>query len=120
MRNIISIAIDWGFYILKKDLTIVKFYSNPYRLEGIVLNNLPKNYNTNNNPNIDLKVRDGLNYIYLLMDNKIWIFKPNTKNFKNTKSLNYIGQIEWWKNEIKRFFHKFWLRNYNFKYKLII
>jgi hypothetical protein len=38
------------------------------------------------------------------MNNKIWIFQPNTKNYKNTKSLTYIGQIEGDKNEIKDFF----------------
>jgi hypothetical protein len=30
--------------MLKEDLTLVKFFSNPYRVEGIILNNLPRNY----------------------------------------------------------------------------
>ncbi|QFR38752.1 hypothetical protein A9Q91_00775 [Candidatus Gracilibacteria bacterium 28_42_T64] len=94
--DILSIAIDGGFYILKKDLSIVKFYSNPkYRLESIVLNKLPKNYDIENSESkIDLKTRAELNYVYMLLNNRVWVFKPNTNNYKNTSSLTYIGQIE--------------------------
>ena len=124
--EILSIAIDWAFYILKEDLTIIKFFSNPYRIENIVINKLPKNYDIENgNTIIDLKARADLNYVYLLMNNKIWVFQPNTKNYKNTKSLTYIGQIEWDKNEIKDFFinhdweiiilNKKWLYKINFE-----
>lgn len=103
--EILSIAIDWGFYVLKKDLSIIKFYSSPYRLEKLIINKLPENYNIEN-PEwiIDLKARADLNYVYLLMNNKIWIFKPNTTDYKSTKSLTYIWQIEWEKDEIKDFY----------------
>ena len=40
----------------------------------------------------------------MLLNNKIWVFKPNTKNYKNTKSLTYLWQIEWQSDEIKDFF----------------
>jgi hypothetical protein len=103
--EILSVSVDGWFYILKKDLSIIKFYSKPYRIETITLNKLPKNYNQDEtNTIIDLKTRADLSYVYLLMNNKIWVFKPNTKNYKNTKSLTYIGQIEWSKDEIKDFF----------------
>ncbi len=103
--DILSVSIDWSFYILKKDLSIIKFYSNPYRIEKLTINKLPKNYNLDdNNKIIDLKTRSDLNYVYLLLNNKIWIFKPNTKNYKNTKSLTYIWQIEWSKYKIKDFY----------------
>jgi len=76
---------------LKQDLSIIKFFRDPYRIEKIILNKLPKNYDIENPESIiDLKTRADLNYVYLLMNNKIWIFKPNTKNYKNTKSLTYI------------------------------
>lgn len=93
--EILTIAIDWGFYILKKDLSIVKFFSSPYRLENIVINKLPKNYNYNEWTKIDLKARNDLNYVYLLLNNKIWVFKPNTIKSTSTQSLTYIWQIEW-------------------------
>jgi hypothetical protein len=103
--DILSISIDWWFYILKKDLSIIKFFKNPYRIEKIVLNKLPKNYNKDLDNNvIDLKARIDLNYVYLLMNNKIWVFKPNSKNYKNINSLTYLWQIEWSKDKIKDFF----------------
>jgi hypothetical protein len=103
--DILSIAIDWGFYILKKDLSIIKFFSNPYRVEKIIINNLPENYNIENEDNnISLKTRRDLNYLYLLMNNKIWVFKPNTLNYNDTKSLTYMWQIEWDTDKIKDFY----------------
>lgn len=104
--EILSMAIDWGFYILKKDLSIVKFFSSPkYRLESIVINKLPKNYRIEKeDQTIQLKTRKDLKYVYLLMNNKIWVFKPNTSNYKNTQSLTYVGQIEWEKEIINDFY----------------
>jgi hypothetical protein len=103
--EILSIAIDWGVYILKKDLSIIKFFSKPYRLEKIVINKLPENYKVESKGSIiDLKSRADLNYVYLLMNNKIWIFKTNSNDYKSTKSLTYIWQIEWAKEEIKDFY----------------
>lgn len=102
--EILSVSIDWGVYILKKDLSIIKFYSNPYRIEKIIINKLPKNYNIENSKDvIDIKTRPDLNYFYVLLNNKIWVFKPDTTNYKNTKSLTYIWQIEWDEKKIKDF-----------------
>lgn len=103
--NILSIDVDGWFYILKKDLSIIKFFFFPYRLEKIVLNKLPENYNLEKQDWItDIKTRVDLNYVYLLMNNKIWVFKPNTIDYKSTKSLTYIWQIESEKDEIKDFY----------------
>ena len=104
--KIIDIAIDWGFYILKDDLTIVKFYSNPYRLENITLNNLKeKNYTkTSSSSKTKIIARKDLNYVYILLNNKIWILKPNTQFYKNTKSLTYLWQIEASSSKIIDFF----------------
>jgi len=103
--EILSIAIDWWFYILKKDLSIIKFYSNPYRLEKITINKLPDNYDIEKpNSIIDLKTRSDLNYVYLLLNDKIWVFKTNTNDYKSTKSLTYVWQIEWGSQMIKDFY----------------
>lgn len=103
--NILSIAIDGGFYILKEDLSIVKFFANPsYRLESLVINNLPENYNREPNSQVDIKARSDLNYVYMLLNNNIWIFSTNSKNYTNTQSLNYIGQISWWSDKIIDFY----------------
>jgi len=102
--EILSIGIDGSFYILKKDLSIVKFYSSPkYRLETVVINKLPESYNQIED-RVTLKSRWDLNYLYMLLNNKIWILKPNSKDYRNTKSLTYIWQIEWSTSVIKDFF----------------
>lgn len=102
--NIESIGIDGWFYILKEDLSVVKFYSSPtYRLEKIVLNKLPKNYNKEEGSKIELKATQNSNYVYMLLNNKIWVFEANTKRYQDTKSLTYVWQIEWEKEEILDF-----------------
>lgn len=103
--NVLSIDVDWWFYILKKDLSIIKFFFYPYRLEKIIINKLPENYNLEKKDWItDIKTRLDLNYIYMLLNNKVRVFKPNTTDYKNTKSLTYIWQIESEKDEIKDFY----------------
>ncbi|MDF1682870.1 MAG: hypothetical protein P1U46_04080 [Patescibacteria group bacterium] len=69
---------------------MLKFFSSPYRLESLVLNKLPENYNIENKNNIKLKARKDLNNVYLLLNNKIWVFQPNTTNYNNTQSLTYL------------------------------
>lgn len=94
--NIKSIAIDWWIYILKDDLSMLKFFASPkYRLEKLTLNKLPKNYNIEDDTKIEIKTRANLNYVYMLLNNKIWIFKPNRKVYNDVKSLMYLWQIEW-------------------------
>jgi len=53
-----------------------------------MLNKLPENYKLENNK-VNLVVRNNLTFIYMYLNNKIWIFEPNTKVFTNTKSLTY-------------------------------
>lgn len=94
LTRITSIGIDGGIYILKDDGKLFKFFSAPkYRLESIILNKLPQNYAIGNSK-VNMVVRNNLNYIYILINDKIFIFEPNTKVFTDTKSLTYRGQIE--------------------------
>lgn len=92
-----SIAIDGWIYALKEDLSMVKFFSSPkYRLETITLNKLPKNYNIEvTDGSIEIKTRPDLRYVYILLNNKVWIFKPNRKAYNDVTSLLYLWQIEW-------------------------
>ena len=96
--KILSLAIDGGIYILKWDGSIVKLFRSPeYSLEWIVLNKLPWNYTFDNDfthiPS--LRARANLKYVYMLYENKILIFKPNTIRYQDVSSLNYVWQIEW-------------------------
>ena len=95
--GILSLAIDGGIYILKDDLSVVKLFRSPtYRLESLLLNNLPKNYDIDEGKRdiVQIKARNNLNYVYMYLNHKILIFKPNTNRYQDTKSLDFIGQIE--------------------------
>ncbi|EKE26544.1 MAG: hypothetical protein ACD_4C00246G0001 [uncultured bacterium (gcode 4)] len=93
--KIYDFAIDGWFYMLKNDLTIDKIITAPtYFKRSIVINWLPKNY-TNDGVN-EPKIFTGLNlnYIYVLLNNSIWIFEADSKNYKDVKAIKYIGQLE--------------------------
>lgn len=122
--EIVSIAIDGWFYILRKDLVMQKFFASPeYEMTGISLNNLPKNYKIEDeNAKIEVKTRSDLNYVYMLLNNKIFVFQPNSKNYRDVSSLNYIGQIDWGVNVIQDFYinhdAELWIINNNGIYDL--
>ena len=95
--GILSLAIDGGIYMLKNDLSVVKLFRSPtYRLESLVLNKLPKNYDIDEwkESIVEIKAWNTLNYVYIFLNNKVLIFKPNTNRYQDTKSLEFIGQIE--------------------------
>jgi hypothetical protein len=76
--------------MLKKDLSLIKFFRSPkYKLESIVLNKLPKNYSYESG-NVKLVTKPNLSLVYMLLNNKVWIFQPNTRISSDTKSLLYL------------------------------
>lgn len=111
--NILDIWIDWWFYMLKENLSMLKFFSSPYRMESLILNKLPENYKYDMESEISIKARNELKYVYMLMNNKIWVFNTNTNSFLNTKSLTYVWQIEWASEKIIDF-------NINYDWELFI
>ncbi|PID87332.1 hypothetical protein CSB07_02020 [Candidatus Gracilibacteria bacterium] len=92
--DILDFSIDGGFYIVKNNLEVMKFFSSPYGLNSLFLNKLPKNYSLEEGGVFKIKSGFKLNYVYMLLNNKIWVFKTNSNNYKNTRDLNYLGQIE--------------------------
>lgn len=95
--SIMSLAIDGGIYILKSDGSVVKLFRSPeYRLEGIVLNKLPENYKFDAEFSHlpSMRARANLKNVYMLYENKILVFKPNTTRYQDVKSLTYVWQIE--------------------------
>lgn len=122
--NILSVAIDWGFYIMKDDLMVQKFFASPkYEMVNIVMNNLPKNYILEDKTNkVELKARADLNYVYILLNNKIFVFQPNSRNYRDITSLTYIWQIEGWEQKIKDFYvnhdWELWVINNSWIYDL--
>jgi len=85
---------------------MIKAFNSPkYRLESLLINKLPKNYQIENtSAPIKLKTRGELSYVYLFLNEKIWVFKPNSTNYQDTKNLTYIGQIEGKMYDIKDFY----------------
>lgn len=104
--KVLSIGVDGGIYLLKADLSLLKVFASPtYRIESILINKLPKNYSLEGTPsNIKIKTRGDLSYVYMLLNNKVWVFQPNSKGFQDTKSLTYVGQIEGKDTTIRDFF----------------
>ncbi|PZM81884.1 hypothetical protein DLH72_04905, partial [Candidatus Gracilibacteria bacterium] len=94
LGELIGMAIDGGFYLVKKDLSVVKFFSSPYRLESLTLSKLPKNYDLESGKRFEIKAGINLNYVYMFLNDKIFVFKPNTNDYKSTRNLTYVGQIE--------------------------
>lgn len=94
--QILNISIDGWVFIIKNDLSMVKFFKSPYRIEKLTINKLPENYNLEKVwEQVSMTTRSDLNYIYMFLNNKVWVFRPNTTKVKSTKSLDYIWQIEW-------------------------
>ncbi len=105
LGNLVSFSIDGGFYILKEDLSMVKLFASPkYRLESLSLNQLPNNYTFDASSDIQVKTRNDLKYVYMLGDNRVWVFQPNSNDYRNTQSLLYIGQIDGGSESIKDFY----------------
>lgn len=101
-NKINSIDIDGWIYMLREDLVLEKFFSNPYTIKWIRLNKLPKNYDLKDkSKSSKIIARNDLNFVYFFFDNTIWIFKPNSKNWQDVSSLEFLGQIEWANESIK-------------------
>jgi len=100
--NIVDIAIDWDIIILKNNMSLLKRVSNKknasYVLEKYQIKKLLDETGfkiENNNQNISLKTTASLKspnkYLYILLNDKIWIFKTISWIY----SLTYLWQIEW-------------------------
>ncbi len=61
------------------------------------MNKLPKNYAFQARSSSiipSLQAAADLKYVYMWLDHKVLVFKPNTTRVQDTKSLTYLGQIE--------------------------
>ncbi len=93
--DIRDIGIDGGFFILKNSGQIRRIITSPvYSDKSIVLNDIPGDYSLSSDDNVTIFVRSNLSYIYMLDGNHIWIFQPDSKNYKDITSWKYIAQIE--------------------------
>ncbi len=95
LNPILDFTIGSGLFAIKSDLTIDKLFTTPsLSRQGLTLNKLPDNYRTNGNTPVRIFTSITSNFLYLLLDGNIWVFEPDSRNFKDIRALKYIGQIE--------------------------
>jgi hypothetical protein len=96
---IVNMDIDGSVWLLSEKnggLITEKVLTTPkYERRGVVINNLGINTFTNSDSAITKIYSDpSFQEIYILSENRIWVFVPNSKRFADVRSLAYIGQID--------------------------
>jgi hypothetical protein len=98
-RSIIDIDIDGSVWLLsgsgenigtEKILTAPKYERRPITINSLGINTL-KNFNQETT-----KIYTGESYqeVYILADNRIWVFVPSSRRFSDVRFMTYIGQID--------------------------
>ncbi len=94
-KKLLSFAVDGGAYLLNQDLSLDKAFVTPaYSRINVRLNGLPDGYDSEDGKAPRIIASPDLNYVYLLMNGRVWVFDPGTKNYRAVTSLKYLGQIE--------------------------
>jgi len=95
---IVDMDVDGSMWLLSgtSQLGMEKILTAPhYERRPIVMNNLGINSFQNVNPDTT-KIFAGDLYqeIYVLSDNRIWVFVPSSKRFSDVRYVTYVGQID--------------------------
>lgn len=95
---IVDMDVDGSVWLLSgtNQLGMEKILTAPkYERRAIPMNNLGINSFQNINPDTT-KIFAGDLYqeIYVLSDNRIWVFVPSSKRFTDVRNVTYIGQID--------------------------
>lgn len=94
-KKLLSFAVDGGVYLLNQDLTLDKAFVTPaYSRISVRLNGLPDGYDVTDGKTPQIVASPDLNYVYVLLNGRVWIFNPGTKNYRMVTALKYLGQIE--------------------------
>ena len=66
-----------------------------YSERSLMLNGLPDDYSLASANEIPkFYAFANANYVYLILSNRIWVFEPDSRDYRNIKSVRYVGQIE--------------------------
>jgi hypothetical protein len=91
----LDFTIENGFFAIKSDLTVDKLFTIPaISKQSLILNKLPDEYRNMSDSQVRIISSPTANFLYLILNGNIWIFEPDSRNFKDIRSLKYIGQIE--------------------------
>ena len=76
-----------------------------YSERSIVLNSLPDDYALSEANEIPkFYAFANANYLYLILSNRIWVFEPDSRDYRNIKSVRYVGQIEVVESQVRSIF----------------
>lgn len=94
--KILDFGLDGGFYAVRDDLMMDKVFTVPdYSERSLMLNGLPDDYSLASANEIPkFYAFANANYVYLILSNRIWVFEPDSRDYRNIKSVRYVGQIE--------------------------
>lgn len=94
--EILDFGVDGGIYTIRKDLMIDKVFTVPgYSERGLVINGLPDDYSLSSSNEIPKFYSfSNTNYLYFILSNRIWVFEPDSRDYRNIKSVRYVGQVE--------------------------
>lgn len=95
LSGILDVGIDGWFYIMTDEPRIYRMISKEwYSQSGIILNKVPGEYSIGTQWAAQIVVKSNLNFIYILSDDRIWIFEPDSKRFQDVRSWTYLAQLE--------------------------
>lgn len=98
-RSIMDMDIDGSVWLLSgsgENIGTEKILTAPkYERRPITINSLGINTLQNFNPETT-KIYTGESYqeVYILADNRIWVFVPSSRRFSDVRFMTYIGQID--------------------------
>ncbi len=98
-RSITDIDVDgsvWMFWWSGGNVALEKILTAPkYERRGIVINGLGTNTFNEINPDTTKIYADAdFSELYILANNRIWIFAPNSRRFNDVQFVTYVGQID--------------------------
>lgn len=94
--KVLDFGIDGSVYLVREDLMMDKVFTVPnYSERSLILNGLPDDYSLSSANEVPkFFTFSNTNYLYLILSNRIWVFEPDSRDYRNVKSMRYVGQIE--------------------------
>lgn len=94
--KILDVGVDGGFYVLTTDGKIGRFLSTNANagIVSMTLNKIPGGWSIDAASPTQVIASERLSYLYVRNGKKVWIFQPNSRNFRDINALTYVAQIE--------------------------
>lgn len=63
-------------------------------LKTLVLNKIPGSWNIDSSLSTDIIANNNLSYVYIRNGKTIWIFQPNSRDYRSINALTYVAQLQ--------------------------